>query len=617
MAKNDSIDITNIVNVGIYISELTGKIEEAQAKVKTFKDEINSLNEAGQQISKLGSTLTDYLTKPILGALSATTGIAIAFNTLQNSLSINMERVGEVINKNFDISGIAEKLAGYIDKVVTVFENLDPAIQKGILGFVGLLAAVGPILAGIGSFIGFASTLIAGVEGIGAALAALVTPVGLVTVGLVGVVTAVVANWGKIKPYIIDTVNYFIRLYNESIIVRGAVWWIATSFKNSFDNVKNILKGVWELFKTFAKNVADLFGGIGNVVEGGLTGNTSKILRGIGQIMVGSVNTLKSLASDTVDVVANMVNDIGNNVSTGIDNIFNGKKLSYITDIGFGSSVPGKSQENKKEDVFSKGISGAGKDSKDKDSFKNELQEALQKNRERLSIEKQFQEDRDALMESLAKNRKQQRDDEAKNERETLLETLKQNNEIFDQAKKEQDKATEEYIKSVNDLIESGIGNTITDLFSSIGTAIGEGGNVLDAIGSSLLQSLGGFLSELGAMMIKFGVLALLFGELELVLMFGDPFSKIGAALALIGVGAALSIAGGVIKGAVGNKGKGSGSGGAAVSTSAGANVQSYSSSYSSSGGSNGSGTVVFKISGNDLVGVLEREQDRRSRTGS
>ena len=85
-----------------------------------------------------------------------------------------------------------------------------------------------------------------------------------------------------------------------------------------------------------------------------------------------------------------------------------------------------------------------------------------------------------------------------------------------------------------------------------------------------------------------------------------------GAAIALAGVaivaGALLSAAGSSIGGGSGGGGSSSGS--------AGGGSQSYSSSYSSGGGFGNGGEVVFRISGNDLVGVLSRQQDKNTRLG-
>jgi hypothetical protein len=165
-----------------------------------------------------------------------------------------------------------------------------------------------------------------------------------------------------------------------------------------------------------------------------------------------------------------------------------------------------------------------------------------------------------------------------------------------------------------NDNANQLIMGSITDTFAGLGSALGEalatGGNVLNALGKSLLNSLGSFLGSLGKQMIAFGITALFFDKTKKSL-----FSGVGtpaAAIGLIAAGAALSTIGSAI-GSMASKG--SGTGGASTNTGGG--------TYQSSGGSNagfssgsGGGTVVFRISGQDLIGVLSNTLDKNSRLG-
>lgn len=173
-------------------------------------------------------------------------------------------------------------------------------------------------------------------------------------------------------------------------------------------------------------------------------------------------------------------------------------------------------------------------------------------------------------------------------------------------------------IYDMNDAFSQTITNSISSGIANIGNAIGEalvsGTDVMVAMGSTLLQSLGSFLSDLGKQMIQFGVLGLLFGQLQLAFLFGDPYTKIGAAIALIAVGAAMSIAGGAISSSAGGKKSGS----SGTSTATGSTANNTSSTSGSSGGwsGGGSGTVVFEIAGTSLIGVLNNTTQRNLRIG-
>ncbi len=170
-----------------------------------------------------------------------------------------------------------------------------------------------------------------------------------------------------------------------------------------------------------------------------------------------------------------------------------------------------------------------------------------------------------------------------------------------------------EFSNEVNELIQNSIATTFADLGSVIGNALATGGDVLSAIGTGLIQSLGSFLSQLGDKLITYGLLLAGFGKAELAFKVGDPVTKIGAGIAMVALGVAAKAAGAAVS-AYGGGGLGRG-GGASTSTGAGANNQSFSSSGFSSRG-DGGGTVVFEIAGQKLIGVLNNTLNANKRLG-
>jgi hypothetical protein len=159
---------------------------------------------------------------------------------------------------------------------------------------------------------------------------------------------------------------------------------------------------------------------------------------------------------------------------------------------------------------------------------------------------------------------------------------------------------------SVNDLITNSIANTFSNLGAAIGDALATGGDVLSAIGTTIIQAFAGFLSDMGDLLIKYGTLAVVKGKLDLAIAAGGPIS-IGAGIAAIAVGVALKAAAGALgsfASSGGNRGGGGGS----------ANNQSFSSSGFSA--NQGGGTVVFEISGQKLIGVLSNTINANRRLG-
>jgi hypothetical protein len=170
-----------------------------------------------------------------------------------------------------------------------------------------------------------------------------------------------------------------------------------------------------------------------------------------------------------------------------------------------------------------------------------------------------------------------------------------------------------EFTNQLNELIQNSVPNAIANLGSALGEALATGTDVVSALGTSLLQSLGSFISELGKMLIQYGLLLVGFGKAQLAFQAGDPVTKIGAGIAMIALGIAASAAGSAIGSFAAGNGKGGGR--ASNSSGAGANNSSFTSSGFSSRG-DGGGTVVFEIAGQKLIGVLSNTINANRRLG-
>lgn len=158
---------------------------------------------------------------------------------------------------------------------------------------------------------------------------------------------------------------------------------------------------------------------------------------------------------------------------------------------------------------------------------------------------------------------------------------------------------------SATEIINTSIADTFAGLGNAIGSALATADNVLSAVGKTLLSSLGGILIEIGKMAISIGVGLL---GIKSALKTLNPYAAIGAGVALIALGSFFASKSSSIGNSMGGGGRASNSSGA------GANNQSFSSSGFSS--NQGSGTVVFEISGQKLIGVLSNTINANKRLG-
>lgn len=156
-----------------------------------------------------------------------------------------------------------------------------------------------------------------------------------------------------------------------------------------------------------------------------------------------------------------------------------------------------------------------------------------------------------------------------------------------------------------NEIISGALVDTFAGLGMTIGDALANGSDVLSAVGATLLDSLGSLLVQMGKMAIQVGVGLL---AIKTALKSLNPAVAIGAGVALVALGSFFSSKAKSIGNTIGG-------GGTSGSSGSGANNTSFSSSGFTSRG-DGSGTVVFEISGQRLIGVLNNTLNANRRLG-
>ena len=412
-----------------------------------------------------------------------------------------------------------------------------------------MIVAIAPIALIIGKLIALAPAM-------GAAWALITGPIGLVVAGVVALTVAIVKNWDTIKMWAQDIANYFVDLYNESIIFRLGIEAIIFVFKTLVSVGTFVFTVLLEVVKNFAQDFIDIFKSIGGIIKGVFTLDWQLIKdsarKGLNDIKTNSEYTATKIAMSFRD----MFNDIGTNAGSLVRESLEGKleRVKIGVDAVVESVSMGTGGGRKKEQ-------GVGSfDTAGVNNFNTQPT---------ASIPEIIAEADTALL--------------------SYYEMLAQ----FD--------------RDVNDLVVNSIGNTFVQLGDAIGNALANGTNVFEAIGQTLLNSISGFLKDLGKQFILFGTAALFFAKTKKAIASGDISGV--SALGLIAAGVALNAIGAVISQKAGGS-----IGGGSVGSNSVATPQSNVSSSTFAG--NGDNEVVFRISGTDLLGVLRRAENSNARLG-
>jgi len=163
-----------------------------------------AIREGRFDLDKLLKTL-QASPETIAAAARETMTFGESMQQLKNQAEVALEPLGKVLLDIFEkAQPQIEAVIGFVSRLAEGFANLSPITQKVILGAVGFAAVLGPLMmvlgsitSGVGALIGFLPTL-------GAAFAAICSPIGLVIATIAGAITAGVLlykNWDKVKYY--------------------------------------------------------------------------------------------------------------------------------------------------------------------------------------------------------------------------------------------------------------------------------------------------------------------------------------------------------------------------------------------------------------------------------
>ena len=249
-----TLALSQISAVGKVTQEDLNQIKERLPEfARVMKEEFGTVTAEG--IRAIGVSSEDFITRSVsaLAKLErAQGGLGNTFDNLKDNVTASLAEFGKAINESLNLQAVAESLSKYIQGLVDGFKNLTPEVQGFIVKAALVAASIGPIIFIVGKLISTYGAL-AGASKL------IVTAIGNISKAfsylaanpMILVVTALIAAIGAIALYVYDNWQAFTDRFKNI--------WI--NIKNSVGKgVANVLKNIDYLQKALGLNLFDLRG---------------------------------------------------------------------------------------------------------------------------------------------------------------------------------------------------------------------------------------------------------------------------------------------------------------------------------------------------------------------
>jgi hypothetical protein len=227
-----------------------------------------------------------------------------------------------------------------VNELVAKFTGLDDRTKKLIVTIAAIAAALGPAIfifgklsfaVGILQIAWVKLNLAFAAGGIKAAFAFLGGPAILIVGAVAAAIYLIYKNWETVKKSMVDVGNYFVDLYNQSLVFRAVVNSVVAVFKNIAAGAQLAFKVMLSGVELIGKTFVDTFKNIGALIKAVLTGDFDAIPGIIKKAFTGGFGNVKTLLNDTSKNFAEFNATTLANAKEAIDKTFNPQPLQKFS----------------------------------------------------------------------------------------------------------------------------------------------------------------------------------------------------------------------------------------------------------------------------------------------
>ena len=244
------------------------------------------------------------------------------------------------------IAPALDKVSGAVEKATTWFNNLDEGTKTTIATVLGIVAALAPVLIGLGKFISLVGsvitaistikTAITGVQGVMAGLGIAVNPIWLIVAAIALLAVGFVYLWNTSEGFR----NFWINLWNTvSTTVMNVVSAIGAWLSAAWAAIVATATALWNDLKNTLTNILNGLKVIVSSVWNAIKSTVTTVVNGIKSTVTSVWNAIKSTVTSVMNGIKSTISSVWNAAKSAVTTAVNGIKTSISTALNSAKST--------------------------------------------------------------------------------------------------------------------------------------------------------------------------------------------------------------------------------------------------------------------------------------